>query len=281
MVTDESMNKRHGRDENHTVDGTHHAAVGSVVEEIKIRKIGISDLRNALAMGWDDFIAKPSHIVFLCIIYPIVGLILTRVALQNDMLPLIYPLVGGYALIGPIAAIGLYELSRRREQGLVTSWFNVFEVLKSPSLGSIVALVIGLTALFLAWLATATWIYAEIFPAGAPEAYSDLVFQVFGTSAGWSLIIAGSGVGLIFAVIVLTFGVVSFPMLLDRDVSALTALRTSARAVLANPRTMAAWGCIVAGILIVGSLPLLIGLTIALPVLGHATWHLYRSLIYV
>ena len=99
------------------------------------------------------------------------------------------------------------------------------------------------------------------------------------TSAGWALIVIGSGVGFLFAVAVLTISVVSFPMLLDRDVGIAMAVQTSARAVLANPVTMAMWGCIIAGALVIGSLPLFLGLIVVLPVLGHATWHLYRSLV--
>lgn len=244
-----------------------------------IRKIHMADLWDALAKGYDDFLAKPSHVIFLCVLYPIAGLIIGRLALQHALWPLIFPLVAGYALIGPLAALGLYELSRRREQGRDVSWRHAFHVLKSPSIGAIVELSVVLAALFVAWLAVAQAIYGRIFAGVVADGLMAFAAQIFSTPEGWSLIAVGSFVGFLFAIVVLTFGVVSFPMLLDRHVGAVEAVLTSARAVLANPVTMALWGLIVAAILLIASIPLFMGLIVALPVLGHATWHLYRKLV--
>jgi uncharacterized membrane protein len=110
-----------------------------------VRKIGFGDLRAALAAGIDDFKTMPSHIVFIGMIYPIVGIVITRMAMGADTLPLLFPLAAGFALIGPFAAIGLYEMSRRRELGLDLSWWHVFDVLHSPSIGAIAGLAILLT----------------------------------------------------------------------------------------------------------------------------------------
>ena len=241
-----------------------------------IRRITPSDLRQSLVRGVEDFSAMPSHAIFLCVIYPLLGLFLIAMTLGHAMLPLAFPIAAGFALIGPLAAIGLYELSRRREAGLDSSSAHALDVLHSPSLPAIVALGLLLMAMFLIWLAVAEAIYVAYFGYSAPASITRFVREVFETPAGWKLIIVGTGVGFLFAAAALTMGAVSFPLLLDRDVGAAVALLTSIRVVLANPGTMALWGLIVAALLFVGSLPLLLGLTVVMPVLGHATWHLYR-----
>ena len=244
-----------------------------------IRQIGAADLRDALVKGLGDFDAKPSHLVFLYVIYPFIGLILVRLSAGYAMLPLVFPLMSGFTLIGPLAAIGLYELSRRRELGLELSLGHIGGILKSHSIVSIAQLSLVLLGIFLLWLGVAQIIYVLTFGDTVPESVLDFARQVLTTPAGWGLIVLGGGVGFLFAVAVLTISVVSFPMLLDRDVGLAMAVRTSIRAVLANPVTMAMWGCIVAGALVIGSLPLFLGLIVVLPVLGHATWHLYRKVV--
>lgn len=244
-----------------------------------VRKIGAADLRDALAKGLDDFRAMPSHLMFLGLIYPVVCLILGRLTFGYDVLPLVFPLLAGVTLIGPFAAIGLYELSRRRELGLAVSWGHAFGVLRSPCIRAIVTLGVVLTAIFFAWLAAARAIYELTFGSAAPASIAAFIRQVFTTPSGWALIVVGNGIGFLFAVVVLTISVVSFPLLLDRDIGVVTAVQTSARAVLKNPKTMAMWGLIVAGALTIGCLPLFVGLAIVMPVLGHSTWHLYRKVV--
>jgi uncharacterized membrane protein len=257
-----------------TVDGMH-----AQLDHPAVRQIGTADLRDALAKGIDDFKAKPSHIVFLCIIYPLVALFASRLTFGYQVLPLLFPLVAGFALVGPLAAIGLYELSRRREAGLEISWRHALGVVRSHSIGAIVTLGLVLVAIFLAWLVVAWGIYAMTLGGAPPTSVGHFAAQLFTTGAGWTLIVLGNGAGLLFAILVLTISVVSFPMLIDRDVSAMTAVQTSIRVVQANPRTMAAWGLIVAGSLAVGCIPFFVGLAIVMPVLGHATWHLYRKVV--
>jgi uncharacterized membrane protein len=252
---------------------------GTTPAQLAIRRIGLADLKDALARGLDDFYAMPTHAMFLCMVYPIVGLVLARFAFGYSVLPLIYPLTTGFALVGPIAALGLYELSRRREAGLATSATHAFDVVQSSSIGAIVALGILLLIVFGVWLAIANAIYVANFGYAPPASISQFVRDVLTTRAGWNLIVVGNAVGFCFAVIVLTISAVSFPLLLDRDVGAAVALLTSIRVVLKNPVTMAVWGLIVGLLLVLGSLPFFLGLTVVVPVLGHATWHLYRKAI--
>jgi uncharacterized membrane protein len=256
-----------------------HVLMGSEAVRPVVRTIRVRDLKDALARGISDFAAMPSHAVFLCLIYPIIGLILARVLLGYDLLPLLFPLASGFALIGPFAAMGFYELSRLREQGLEVSWSDAFDVLRSPSRGAIAALAFLLLVIFVIWIATAQAIYVANFGYAPAASVPDFIRQVFTTPAGWALIIVGNGVGFLFALLVLAISVVSFPLLLDRDVGAVEAVLTSVRVVAANPVPMAIWGLIVAGLLVIGSLPFFIGLAVVVPVLGHSTWHLYRKVV--
>lgn len=243
-----------------------------------IRTITTTDVWNALREGVDDFRAMPTHVFFACVIYPVVGIILARLLFGYELLPLIYPMAAGFALLGPFVAIGLYELSRRREQGLDFSPARAFDVLHRPGIDAIFTLGAVLALIFVGWLYTANLMYTQII-GGEPSSLSDFINQVMNTDKGMQLIIAGNLLGFLLALFVLMISVVSFPMLVDRDVSVGTAVRTSVRAALENPVPIALWGLIVAVGLFLGALPFLVGLAIVLPILGHATWHLYRKLV--
>lgn len=244
-----------------------------------IRKIDTSDLRDALARGYSDFMVQPTHLIFLCLIYPLVGLFIARLTFGYDNLPILFPLVSGFALMGPLAATGLYELSRRREQGLNYSWWYAFGVLLSPSLPAITILGLALAGIFAAWLFAAEILYQLIFDNWVPSSVGEFAHEIFLTASGWALIVVGCGIGFVFAVIVLMISVVSLPMLLDRDIGVVAAVQISILAVSENRKAMAIWGLIVTGALLIGSLPFFVGLAIVLPVLGHSTWHLYRKVI--
>jgi uncharacterized membrane protein len=244
-----------------------------------VRKIGLSDLGDALRLGWEDFNAIPTHAVVLCVIYPIIGLVLFRLVLGHSLLPLLFPLAAGFTLIGPFAALGLYELSRRRERGEEAAAWHAMHVLSAPSFGAILGLGTFLFVLFAIWIAAADAIYIATFGNAPAASIPDFARRVLTTPEGWSLIIIGCGVGFLFAVVALCISVVSFPLMLDRHATAIDAIRTSLQAVMKNPITMAAWGFIVAVLLALGSLPFFVGLAVVLPVLGHATWHLYRKMV--
>jgi uncharacterized membrane protein len=246
----------------------------------EVRRIGVGDLRDALAKGIDDFAACRSDVVFLCLIYPALGLVLASLASGYGMLPLLFPLASGFALVGPFAAVGLYEMSRRREApGAEAGWPDALSVARAPAFGKIVLLGLMLVVIFLLWLGTAEGIYALTLGPDEPTSLASFIHDVIATSAGWALIGVGCGVGFLFAVGVLMIATVSFPLLLDRDVALGAAIWTSVRAVSINAGTMALWGFIVAAGLVIGSIPLFLGLVVVMPVLGHATWHLYRKLL--
>ncbi|MBO0732733.1 MAG: DUF2189 domain-containing protein [Methylocapsa sp.] len=238
---------------------------------ITVRKIGPADIKYALAKGVGDSLAMPSFHVFLALTYPIALMWFTGYAL-----PLLFPLMAGFALVGPFAGIGLYEMSRRRELGLDTSWGEVFDAVRSRSISSILLIGLLLLIIFLSWLFAAQLLYLAVFGAAPPESLLSLVTVVFGTAQGWKLIGLGTATGFAFAVAALSISVVSFPLLFDRDVGALAAVQTSVRAAVENVFTMALWGLIIAASLAAGFLTFLVGLAVAVPVLGHASWHLYR-----
>ncbi|HTW69399.1 MAG TPA: DUF2189 domain-containing protein [Acetobacteraceae bacterium] len=249
------------------------------VGTLSVRRFGYAQIAEALSKGLDDFAANRTDVIFLCVIYPLAGLVLARLASGYGVVPLLFPLASGFALVGPLAAVGLNEMSRRREQGIAVRWTDAFGVVRSPSIGGIAGLGLLLIAIFLLWLTAADVIYGLTLGPKPPASFAAFVHDVFATRAGWAMIVIGIGVGFLFAVLVLAISVVSFPLLLDRDVRMETAIWTSIQAVKTNPGPMAAWGFIVAIGLAVGSVPCLLGLVIVLPVLGHATWHLYRRVV--
>lgn len=241
-----------------------------------VRKLSVSDLKDALRMGIEDFRAMPTHVVFLCLIYPVAGLLLVGATFESGLIPYAYPLAAGFALIGPVAALWMYELSRRRELGLDTSWRHAFDVLHSPSLPAIIALAALLLLIFAVWMACAEAIYRAHFGYRREHSIFEFVRLVLTTPEGRSMILVGNAVGLLFAIVVGAISVISFPLLLDRNVGFSRAVLTSVKVVLHNPFVMAVWGLIVALSLAAGMALALVGLAVVMPVLGHATWHVYR-----
>ena len=244
-----------------------------------VRKIGAQDLWASLREGIGDFSAARDDVLFIGLIYPIAGLVLAQAILDQDLLPLIFPMAAGFALLGPLAAVGLYEISRRREHGKPVNWADALGVFKSPALGSIFTLGLAMVGLFLLWLAAAYGLYQNTVKPIAGATIGDFLQVVFTTPQGRTMIVAGFAIGFVFAVVALAVSVVSFPLLLDRDIGVVEAVRTSIQTVKTNAGPMALWGLVVALALAVGSIPALFGLIFVVPILGHATWRLYRKLI--
>jgi uncharacterized membrane protein len=243
---------------------------------IAIRRIDGTDINAALKAGWADFLAIPTQLVFLCVLYPIVGLLAGRAAFDDALMPLVWPLVAGLSLLGPICAVGLYEISRRREAGLPASAMNALDVVRSPALPQIAAMGAVLVGIFIAWLIAAHVLYrATLAPLGI-TGIGALLSASLGTSQGWTMLLLGNLIGGAFAAVVLCISAISIPLMLHRHVSLPAAIQVSLRVARDNPATMARWGLTVAVLLLVGALPLFIGLAVVMPLLGHATWHLYR-----
>lgn len=245
----------------------------------QVARIGSEDIKLALRQGFEDFGAARSDVLFLCLFYPLAGLLLAWLTFGYDTVHLLFPLASGFALVGPVAAVGLYEMSRRREQGRAPAWGDAFGVLASPSLGAIAAVAILLFGLFFLWLGAAQAIFALTLGELPPMGMMEFFGTVFSTTSGLVMLAVGVAVGAVFAGVAFALSVMSLPLLIDRKVGVGTALATSVRAVAENPRPMAQWAALVVAGLVLGALPLFLGLIVVLPVLGHATWHLYRRTI--
>jgi uncharacterized membrane protein len=251
-----------------------------------IRHVGLQDVGHALALGLADFRADPMHRMFVALIYPVVGLGLGWVVASTGSFPLLYPIAGGFALLGPFAGVGLYEISRRRELGVASSWLSELAVFRSKRIAAVMELGVLLAVVFVLWMATANALYGHLVGGEAgPDSVRGLFRLAVRTRTGWTLCAVGTGAGFLFAAASFCVGVVSFPLLLDRDLGGsteeqvATAVETSVRAVIANPVPMAAWALILTAGVAIGFLTALVGFIAVIPILGHATWHLYRSVV--
>jgi uncharacterized membrane protein len=246
---------------------------------IPVRKISDEDLRLSLRQGLDDFLDMRGDLVFAGLIYTIIGIAGVVMTTNGPLMPFFFPVVAGVGLLGPVAAVGFYELARRREAGQEVHWFNFLDVRKRPAIDDMGIVAGLLLVIFFAWLLAAGALYAVLFDWAAPESVPQFLAMVFTTTRGWELIAAGAVIGAVFGWLVLAMSVASLPMLVDRDVSAAQAVSASWRAAHANKGEMIRWGLIVLGLLVLGSIPLFVGLAVVLPWLGYSTWHLYTRLI--
>ena len=244
-----------------------------------VRKIAVGDLWSALREGLGDLGVVREDVAFAALVYPVAGLLLADLLLNHNLVPLIFPLASGFAILGPVAAIGVYEISHRHEQGRPVTLPHALGVFRSPAIGSIFGLALILVGVFLLWLGVAYGIYTATLGPAPPVSIAAFAQAVLFTPAGWTMIAVGIGAGFLFAVLALALSVVSFPLLLDRDGGLGRAVATSVRAVMLNPVPMAVWGLVIAAGLVIGSLPALFGLIFVVPLFGHATWRLYRKLV--
>ena len=242
----------------------------------RVRPLDLEDVRQAMRAGWDDFKAARSDAMFLVFIYPLIGLTMVTAGFHLAVLPLLVPMVMGFAIVGPAAAIGLYEISRRREDGQEISWMSALAVLHSPAFASILMLATYLAALFIIWIMVAEAIYSATLGPEYPMSLRAFAVDVFTTGPGWTMVVLGTSVGACFAYAALAISIVSFPLLLDRHVGLPVAVATSMEVMQKNPVICLMWGALVGTLLVLGSLPFFAGLIFVVPLLGHATWHLYR-----
>ena len=244
-----------------------------------VLRISEEDLNWALSQGWDDFRAKRGDILVLAFVYPLAGLVTAVVFMNDALLPLFFPLVAGLSVLGPAVASGFYEIARRRELGLSSSWRHFLDPVRGRSRSGLITLSGMLIALFLAWLAAAYLIYTLTIGTSDPLTTGNMLQRVFTNPEGGAMIVIGNLVGLAFGVVTIVLTLVSFPMVVDRPVDAMTAVGTSIRAVRTSPGATASWGLKVVALLVLGSLPAFVGLAVVLPLLGYATWHLYTRIV--
>lgn len=262
-----------------TADAHHapavHAAFGA--REIGVRSLSVQDIFDALKLGFADFRAKPTHMFVLGLLYLAGAVVAAGFALDRDFVPLLFPIASGLALTGPFAAIILYEISRRREEGRDFAWRDAPAIMRRASSGGIAILGLFLFMTFAVWLLVAQAIFDATVGADSYTTPVEFMELVLSTPRGWALIALGNLAGLLFAAAVLATNVVSFPMLLDRNVGAPGAVATSLRVTAKNPLVIALWGAVIAGSLAAGAALFLVGLAVVIPVLGHASWRLYRK----
>ncbi len=245
-----------------------------------IQRIGFSDLTAALAEGLADFGKTRADAVLLVLILPVVGVCAALLASGDGYADLIFPLFSGFVLISPITAFSFYEMSRRLEIDQKAGWRDALGLFSSPAIGSVVLLSLVLVSLFILWISAAHFLFVAFSGRQHALGLGVMLLHIVTHLRGYGLIASGFGVGFLFAVVVLAISVVSFPMVLDRPEGVVSAIATSLKAFVLNVGPLLAWGLLVSLGLLVGCLFALVGLVIVLPVLGHATWHLYRRLVH-
>ena len=253
------------------------ASVSGKVDPV-VRRITATDIAEALSGGLRDFQAKPLYGLAFGAIYVAGGIVILLSLTAFGMVYLAYPLAAGFALIGPFVAIGLYEVSRRREAGEPISIAGIWAKVRSR--GELGWMAFVTLFIFLIWMYQVRLLIALLLGLNASFAtLPQFITVVLTTNEGLLFLAIGNAVGAALSLILFSLTVVSFPLLLDRDVDFVTAMVTSVRAVVMSPLPMIGWAAVIVVLLIVSALPYFLGLLVTLPVLGHATWHLYRRIV--
>jgi uncharacterized membrane protein len=242
---------------------------------VSIRPMHLGDIWEVLKLGFDDLRNTRSDALTIAIIYPISGVFLASVIVIRAFLPFVFPICAGFALVGPMATLWFAALSRQRERG-DSSALAVFTPARLVAIQRLCVIAI---MLFVIWNVTAGIIYGLTLGSSNEAPNAPFLTRVWQTHAGWELIIAGCATGAVFAVLSLAVFCISFPLVLDRPVTASQAIAISVRAMLANPFFVLCWGAVVVAGLLGGALPAMLGIVIVLPTLGHASWHLYRKMV--
>ncbi len=244
-----------------------------------VRSITFGDLRDVLRKGCADFLKAPAYGLFFGGVYALGGVILIAAITVWGVHWLAYPLVIGFALIGPFIATGLYEVSRRLELGQSLSWRAVLSVVWEQQRRELGWMAFVTLFVFWVWMYQARTLFVVFFGSKGFATYDGFVQAVFTTTNGWTFLVVGHVVGAIIAMVLFALTVISFPLLLDREYDFVTAMITSIRAVAASPVVMGVWGIFVIVCTILSAVPAFLGFLVVLPVLGHATWHLYRCVV--
>ena len=239
--------------------------------------IGMTAIGASLRAGWRDFIRAPGFGLFFSTFYVAGGLVLAMVAALSGQEWWLMPFVVGFPLIAPFAAVGLYEVSRRIEAGEPLIWREVLGVVFAQKDRQLPSMAMVILLLFMFWVFVAHTTFALFMGVSALTNITSSA-EALMEGRGLVMLVVGTLIGAGFAAVLFSFTVVGLPLLMDREVDFITAIIASVRAVLANPVVLAVWGALIAAILFLGILPLFLGLFVALPVLGHASWHMYRQL---
>ena len=242
-----------------------------------VRAATFEDIGIALAQGWDDFLKAPFYGLFLGGVYALGGLLVVATVAWFGMGYLAYPLAAGFVLIGPFIAAGLYEVSRRLERDEKLEWRGVLRVIFAQSAIAICA-PFAIFA-FIVWMYQVRLLVALFLGFQSFANFGAFIYMVFTTGEGLAFLAVGHLVGAVMASLVFSLTVVSFPLLLDRDVDFITAMIVSVQAVIKSPVVMLCWAFAIVIIVVLASAPFFLGLFVALPVLGHATWRLYRRIV--
>lgn len=246
----------------------------STVGAVNVMTFG--DLRAALSQGFADFKKAPAFGLFFAAFYVLGGLLIVQSLFVWNQSWMIYPVMIGFPLIGPFAAVGLYEVSRRLAKGEPLDWPQILNVLRVQSGKEMAWMAFVILFFFWIWMYQVRLLVAIILGRMSFSTMGGLADVVFYTSEGWTFLAIGHVVGAVLALGLFSITVVSIPMLLERNVDFISAMITSVKAVLASPLVMLTWGVIVTLTLIAAMVPAFLGLFIALPVLGHTTWHIYK-----
>jgi uncharacterized membrane protein len=254
------------------------AVAGTVDRRPQIARLKRDDLVECLLQGWRDFAAAPQYGLFFGGLYALGGIAIVALFFAVHMPYVGYPLTMGFALIVPFAAAGTYEVSRCLERGEPLSWDKVFGAVWARSGKDLGWMALVTVFALIIWVDFAIFLFLMFYGLHVPTP-QELFVEILSTSRGITFAIVGNIVGAVVAIMVFSITVVSFPILVDRDIDFVTAMITSVRCVLTNPVQMIAWAGLIGLLLIISLLAGFLGLFVALPVLGHASWHLYRRLV--
>jgi uncharacterized membrane protein len=243
---------------------------------LEFHQMSLGDIKDALMKGWDDLRQSRTDALLIGAIFPLAGVIFAAAFVVQAFLPFVFPLLAGFALLGPLATLYFAALSRQREHNDE----SILAIFQEPRLKEIQRLAGTAIMIFLGWNLSAAIIYLFTLGSSDEAANAPFFVRVFTTNAGWELIILGCAVGAVFALVTLAISVISFPVVIDRNVTAFQAINISFHAMLRNPLFVLTWGAVVVAGLIFGAVTCLLGMCVVLPVLGHATWHVYRRMTY-